>query len=230
MAQFMAAHPSVGQHTGNFTFPISEWLVYHTPGGDRILLGAERSLFTHSLAMIVDILADGDTEFGVLPFDDLQRNQKLVVLYNSARGLLHPSEPVPNLTAVVESAVATVYEYAKERVYEEIDDPDSTGETFWRSVVLEAARQQVELGEFPDTADPDKRTWTFLVECLAGGVLWDNDYESQASLDLPPEESRRFRAALGMTEDYYTDVPLDPPDDQVNLYVDALMGLTADVR
>ena len=58
----------------------------------------------------------------------------------------------------------------------------------------------------------------------------DNDYESQESLDLPPKESRRFRAALGMTDDYFTDVPLDPRDDQVNLYLDALMGLTANAR
>jgi hypothetical protein len=204
--------------------------VYHTPGGDRILLDAERIFFTQSLAMIVDLLADGDAEFGVAPFDDLQRTQKLVVLYKSARGLLRPNEPVPKLTAVVESAVATVYEYAKERVYEEIDDPDSAGETFWRSLVLEAARKQVEIDELPEDTDSDKSTWTFLVECLAGGVLWDNDYESQASLDLPPEDSKRFRAALGMTEDYYTAIPPDPPDDQVNLYVDALMGLAAEVR
>ncbi len=99
--------------------------MYHTPGGDRLLLGAERSFFMQSLAMIVDMLADGDAEFGVAPFDDLQRNQKLVVLYHSARALLRPNEPVPNLTAVVESAVATVYEFARQRVYAEIDDPDS---------------------------------------------------------------------------------------------------------
>jgi len=69
-----------------------------------------------------------------------------------------------------------------------------------------------------------------LVECLAGCVLWDNDYELEESLDMPPEESKRFRAVLGMADDYYTDVPLDPPDEQAKLYVDALMGLTADAR
>lgn len=62
--------------------------VCHTPGGDRILHGAERRLFTQSLAMIVDLLAQGDADFGVIPFDNLQWNQKLVVLYNSARALL----------------------------------------------------------------------------------------------------------------------------------------------
>ena len=32
--------------------------MYHTPGGDRILLDAERRLFTQSLAMIVDLLEE----------------------------------------------------------------------------------------------------------------------------------------------------------------------------
>ena len=73
-------------------------------------------------------------------------------------------------------------------------------------------------------------TWTFLIECLAGCVLWDNDYEWQDSLDLPPEESRRMRTALGMDDDYFTDVPPDPPDGQVQRYVDILRDLTADAR
>ena len=115
--------------------------MYHTPGGDRVLLGAERHFFTHSLAMIVDLLADEDMDFGVAPFDELQRNQKLAVLYMAARGLLQPGEPMPKLTAFVESAVATVYEHARDQVYQEIDDPEFSGATsFWRRLVLEAAR------------------------------------------------------------------------------------------
>lgn len=205
--------------------------MYHTPSGDRILLGAERTFFIHSLAMIVDMLADDDADFGVTAFDQLQRNQKLVVLYRSARGLLHPNEPVPKLTAVIESAVAAVYEFAKDRVSEEIDEVDSLDDTsYWRDLTLAASHQELELDEFPERGDPDKDTWLFLIECLSGCVLWDNDYESQAILDLPPEESRRFRTKLGIEDDYYTDVPPDPSDEQINLYVDALIGLTADVR
>ena len=205
--------------------------MYHTPGGDRILHGAERSLYTQSLAMIVDLLALGDSEFGVIPFDNLQWNQKLVVLYSSARALLRPTEPTPKLTAIIESAVAIVYEHVKDQVYQEIDDPDVSRETpFWRRLVLDAACEQVASSELPGDSNCDKETWTILVECLAGSVLWDNDYEWQDCLDLPPEESRRVRARLGMDDDYYTYVPPDPPDDQTKLYLDALMGLTADAR
>ena len=205
--------------------------MYHTPGGDRILHGAERRFYTQSLAMIVDLLVECDMEFGVIPFDELQRNQKLLVLYKSARGLLHPDEPVPKLNAFIESAVAAVYEHAKDQVYQEIDNPDFSAEpTFWRRLVLDAVRDQASPGEPPHETDCDKDTWTILVECLAGFVLWDNDYELQESLDLPPEKSQRFHELLGMSDEYYTDVPPDPRDDQANLYVDALMGLTADAR
>jgi len=204
--------------------------VYHTPGGDRVLLGAERRFFTQTLAVIVDLLADTDMGFGVTPFDELQRNQKLVVLYHSARGLLRPDEPAPKLTAVVESAVATVYEFANDQAHQEIEENNTQEPSFWRRLILDAAREQVAPDELPHEMDGDKETWTFLVECLAGCVLWDNDYESQGSLDLPPEAGRRFRETLGMADDYYTDVPPDPPDNQANLYVDALMGLTADAR
>ena len=194
------------------------------------------------------MLAEGDVAFGVPSFNQLQRNQKLVTLYRSARALLHPDEPVPKLTAALESAVATVYEFAKELIEEEIDALDGPGETFWRGMVLEAVREQTAIDEFPEgtdfpepmdlperpdlpePTDDDNETWTFLVERLADRVLWDNDYEMQVSLDLPPEESERLRATLGMTEDYYTDVPPDPRDEQIDLYVDALRGLTADAR
>ena len=91
-------------------------------------------------------------------------------------------------------------------------------------------REQVSPDELPQETDDNKQIWAFWVECLAGCVLWDNDYESQQTLGLPPEESRRYRTLLGMEDDYYTDVLPDPPDEQVNLYVDALIGLTACAR
>lgn len=181
--------------------------------------------------MIVDLLAGGDMEFGVTPFDELQRNQKLVVLYSSARGLLHPSEPTPKLTAYIESAVATVFEFAKDQVHQEIDDPElRRGIPRWRRLVLDAAGERVASGQLPDESNADMETWTLLLECLAGSVLWDNDYEWQDTMDLPPEKSRHLRATLGVDDDDYTDVPQDPRDDQSKLYLDALMGLTADVR
>ncbi len=205
--------------------------MYHTPSGDRVLLGAERRFFTLSLGMIVDLITMGDVELGIDPFDQLQPNQKLVVLYNSARGLLCPNEPPPMLTAFIEAAVATVYEFAKDQLHQEIGDPEiRRGTPYWRRLVLEAARERVELDEMPDDTSCDKEEWDLLLECLAAGVLWDNDYEWQETQDLPPEESKCLHTLLDIDDDYYADVPPDPPDDQTNLYLDALMGLTPETR
>ena len=205
--------------------------MYPTPNGDRVLLGAERRFFTQSLGMIVDLLATDDMEFGIDPFDQLQPIQKLVVLYNSARGLLCPNEPPPRLTAFIEAAVATVYEFAEDQLHQEIGDPEiRRGTPYWRRLVLEAAREQVELDEMPDETSCDKEEWDILLECLAVGVLWDNDYEWQETQDLPPEESKHLHALLDIDDNYFTDVPQDPPDEQSNLYLDALMGLTPDGR
>ena len=68
--------------------------MYPTPKGDRILLGAERQLYEKSLGMMADLLANGDTDFGVLVFDDLQPGAKLFALYQSGRALLRPDEPL----------------------------------------------------------------------------------------------------------------------------------------
>jgi hypothetical protein len=49
-------------------------------------------------------------------------------------------------------------------------------------------------------------------------------------LDLPPVKSQAVRNILGLDDDYFTDVPHDPRDDQAKLYLDALIGLTMDAR
>ncbi len=207
--------------------------MYHTPAGYRILRGAERKLFVSSLGMLVDLLADSDGEasFGVSTFDELQLGQKVFIIYRSARGLLRPDEPVPKLTSSVEAAVATVFEHVRTMVVQEIDEPAFASPTpYWRSLVLDAAREQDDPAiELPQAESSDKDTWWLLLECLMGAVLWDNDYEAQERLDLPPEQSNQLKEVLGVEDDYYTDVPTDPRDDQLNLYVDALKGLTAEV-
>jgi hypothetical protein len=181
--------------------------------------------------MIVDMLSQDDMDFGIEVFDQLQRNQKLAILYRAARALLHPDESVIKLTAFVEAAVAVVYEHAKDMVDQEIDEPGIFGESaFWRTQILDAVCEGVHPDELPEVSDDSKEIWHFMIELLAGSVLWDDDYASDQCLDLPPEEAKQHREELGITDDYYTDIPPDPPDDQLDLYLDALRGLTIDVR
>ena len=188
-------------------------------------------MFIHSLAIVVDLLATADVEFDVVAFDELQRTQKLFVLYRAARGLLCPDEPMPELTAATESSVAVVYEQLTGLVVSEIEDPDvSRDSLFWRRLVLEAAREQGESAELPEESESNIEEWMVLIECLTDRVLWDNDYDIREGLDLPPEQSQKIRDKLGMADDYLTDIPDDPPDEQASLYIDALKGLTAQAR
>jgi hypothetical protein len=201
--------------------------VYHTSAGERILLGAERRLFEQSLAMMVDLLATGDCEFGVQVFDELQRGQKLFALYRAARGLLRPDEPPPELTAFLEGAVASVYRWALAMAIQEIEHPEfATANPSWRTLIIDAARECDDIDELPDAECRDREEWELLIECLEGAVLWDTDFEAQDRLDADPDTSRELDQFMGISANYYTAVAHDPPDDQINLYIDALMGLT----
>jgi len=95
---------------------------------------------------------------------------------------------------------------------------------------VDAAREQDVSSDLPDATNDDIETWAFLLEGLADCVLWDNDYESQQNLDLPPDKSSFMRNTFGVADDYYTAIAPDPPDNQVNLYLDAIKGLTAPGR
>ena len=68
--------------------------------------------------------------------------------------------------------------------------------------------------------------WELLIECLEGAVLWDNDFEVQEGMDVDPDASRSLKRVLGIPDNYYIEVPCDLPDGQINLYIDALKGLT----
>lgn len=204
--------------------------MYRTSSGDRILLGAERHLFLESLGMMVDNLSDGDCEFGVQVFDDLQRGQKLYSLYRAGRALLRPNEKTPELTAYLEGAVASVYRYALGMVAVEIEEPGITHRPSWRQLLVDAASECDDISELPDKASCDRGEWELLVECLEATVLWDTDFEAQDRLDVDPDKARELDELMGNPADYYTAIAYDPPDEQINLYIDALMGLTPQGR
>ena len=201
--------------------------MYRTPNGERILLGAERQLFEASLAMMVDFLSDGDFEFGVQVFDDLQRGQKLFSLYRVARALLQPDEPAPEHTAFAEGTVASVYRHVFDRVVQEVDDPDfAPSRPSWRKLVIEAADESDNIDQVPKETSRNKEDWEIVVDCLADDVLRDRDFELEIHLDADPDKSREVKDIMGISEDYYAAVAHEPPDDQLNLFIDALMGLT----
>ncbi len=201
--------------------------MYPTPSGERILLGGERRLFEESLGMMVDYLSDGDFGFGVPAFDELQLGQKLFALYRAGRALLEPDEPSPERTAFLEAALATVYKHVLDMVVQEINDPDlASRRPSWRQLVIAAACDSDNIDEVPKETSRNKEDWEIVVDCLADDLLRDRDFELEIHLDADPDKSREVKDIMGTSEDYYAAVAHDPPDDQLNLYIDALKGLT----
>jgi hypothetical protein len=180
--------------------------------------------------MMVDSLRDNDCEFGVQVFDELQRGQKLFALYRAGRALLRPDEPAPELTAYLDGAVASIYRHALGMLALEIEEPGVTIDPSWRRQVLDAARQCGEFDELPDENSRDQEDWELLMACLETMVVGDTDFEAQDRLDADPDMTRKMDELMGVPANYYTEVPYDPPDGQINLYLDALMGLTPQGR
>lgn len=201
--------------------------MYQTPCGDRILEGAERRLYEESLGVMVDFLADGDFEIGVTLFDQMQLGSKLVALYESGRALLRTEEPAPARAAYLEAAIAAVYHHVLMMVEMEIGD-ESLGVSpyHWRTLVADAAVASDDIEESPAIPSRSLLEWDLVIECLAEAVLWDRDFEIEEHLDADPESSNAIKTMLGIPPNYYSAIPLDPPDHQINLYFDALMGLT----
>jgi hypothetical protein len=201
--------------------------MYPTPRGDRILLGAERRLHEESLGMMVDHLSIIDCDFGVPAFDEFQRGAKLFALYQSSRALLQPDEPLPERVAYLDAAVAAVYQHAHDMIIQEIDEPEfATSPSRWRKFVIEAAQESDNVDQVPTETSQDKSEWDLIVDCILDDVLSDRDFEIESNLDADPESANALKCIMGIAPNYYTAVPLDPPDHQFNLYIDALMGLT----
>ncbi len=204
--------------------------MWWTPDGERILLGAEAKLFREALAMTVDMVHDdpeGLWQFGAPPFDNLQPNQKLVVLAQVGTALLRKDQPVPRLTAVSEAAVGAVYEAARLLVEMEIDQtPEWRESPSWRELVLAACRERG-IEDLLDVQSEDLDEWDVLIGCLADGILWDEDWrDSESLMDVDPKAGRAVKEMLGIDEDYYVAVPPDPSAEEMERVWVTLRGLT----
>ncbi len=58
-------------------------------------------------------------------------------------------------------------------------------------------------------------TWELAIDAVQGWVLADEDWQMDGlTLDLPPDKNREFKQALGIRDDYFTDIPPDANDQQ----------------
>lgn len=212
--------------------------MYWTPEGERCLLGAEARLFVESLAMVVDLLADGDWSFGIPVVDQLQYGQKLVVFDAMASALLCKDKPRIQLTAPIEGAVAVVFKVIDECLQEELgvdhdklrDENEEVTES-WRQLVLAACQETCVADELPSCDSTDLDEWQLLLECLTARILWDEDWaDADFHLDLAPETASAVKSAMGIDDEYFMVVPYDPQDAEIPKLVSRLRQLTSDAR
>ena len=112
-------------------------------------------------------------------------------------------------------AVAAIYAQMERSVQNEID-LDRTAdwdEGFFRDQrqgIYDALVESGSEGDKPDVACAEIDAWVFVIQRLKDRVLADEDYQMDAlALDLPPEQSLALKQAMGISRDYFIDVPPD---------------------
>ena len=218
-------------------------MTWHTPYGDRYLVGDEADLVRQSLAVMLDELTscretgEEPIQYGVTLFDELAWSQQLAILEQLAQHLLLETSETLELTGVVDASVSAVYQNISQQIEMEIELQGVSPRAYrcrWRQASLDAlagwSEEEPSLeAEFSHlhSESVDISQWHGLVDLLADRVLWDRDFELvHEVIDAPPERAAALRAALGIESSYYTAIAPDPPDQKVDDLVDSLESLT----
>lgn len=212
--------------------------MWRTQNGIRTLKGAEAELIRESLGMMCDMLREEylqyveQWEYGVRVFDQLTYNQRTALLTNVATYLLTETDDYPPLNAINEGAVGAIYENIKANLIFELDESSTNDNSEasevenWRSLIL-AACKEAEVEDLPDVNNLDYNEWKINLDILEEQVLWDRDFESSNFyLDLNPETGKHLKDYMRIDEDYFTAIPPDPTDEEVEIAFKTLMKLT----
>lgn len=168
--------------------------MYSTPDGVRILRGDEARLFESAAAMMVDILADGDTDFGIDRLSEIGYGEKLRLFQQLILGLLHSEVPPPEVTSHLDALAWSVYGWMDLMVVAEIyrDNrlPRDGSLSTWREL-LRAAGRECELEEAEiDETQCLQWDWSRLVWQLSRRVVWSplqkQDAERFSNSGSPP--------------------------------------------
>jgi hypothetical protein len=115
----------------------------------RRFFHSEARVFAEALAGLLDEAIMGrleDYELGVRCFDNLTFGQKIPALETIGNGLLRDDVPPVEVTAVVEGAIAAVFQHLKYEIVYDIDEPECPRP--WRKWVV-AARQEIDGEHIP---------------------------------------------------------------------------------
>lgn len=205
--------------------------MWRTQYGDRALQGAEAVVFAEAMLSLLDEAVMGaldDYEFGIECFDNLTFGQRIATLSIIGNGLLRKDTPTVRLTAVLEGAIAAVFEHIKNQIAFEIDTPEFG--TSWREMVI-AARKQTTCDDrkrvdIPEPTCEDFDEWDLQMQELSDGILWDRDYQdAQLYIDFPPEKSEELRELMGIPKGYFLAIADDLTDKEAQARIRQLKKL-----
>ena len=199
--------------------------MWRTQHGERTLEGAEAVVFAEALSSLLDEANAGELDYydlGVEYFDTLTFGQKISVLSTIGKGLLRQDIPPVSLTAILEGAIAAVFEYLKDEIVFEIDRPVS--QSNWRELVV-AARKEAGAQGLPNVYCNDPDEWEEQVNQLTKKILRDKDYEdAKLYIDLIPEESKQLRDLAGINDHYFLAIANDLTDEEAQAKIKELQG------
>ena len=188
--------------------------MWRTSHADRTLHGDEARLFAEALLSLLDEAQSEqlyDYDLGLPCFDDLAYGQKIAVLSTVTNGLLRDDVPAILLTAVLEGAIAAVFEHLRNCLTFEIEEDMGT---LWRKMIV-AAREEMEGVGVPEVTCRDHSEWDCEIQELADCILWDADYYcGDLFLDQPPERAELMHREFRIPEGYFTAIAEDLTDEQ----------------
>ena len=202
--------------------------MWRTQFGDRTLVSAEAVLFAEALSSLLDEATSGtidDYETGIEVFDNLTFGQQVSVLSTIGNGLLRKDVPLVRLTAILDGAVAAVFQHIENGIAYEIYEPKYLSN--WRELVI-AARQEIggEIERVPEPTCTDMDKWSLEVDILSEAILFDTDYaDSRLYIDSPPEKSKKLRDWMDIPDDYFMAIAVDLSDDEAKVKIRELRKL-----
>lgn len=200
--------------------------MWRTSEGIRTLKAGEAALVRAAVNDIwKELEQDQDNsdpwEWGVPLFDNLEWAEKVVLLANVASALLRDDVAPMPLTGVNEATVGVLFEHIRQAIQVEIDcqhDNPRDLMCFWRRSVLALIRRYAwdEDEPLPTETCDDRNEWEWMVEAIADGILWDNDWlDGNFFMDVDPETAAMRKRGMGIDEDYYTTIIPRPTDSDV---------------
>lgn len=205
--------------------------MWHKSDGDGVLEGAEARLLKTAIAAYVENLRehcawnDGpDTEWvdqvrenwlGVVQVQRMEHGQRLHVIASVTRALLDPTVLAPELTADTEATVYQIYQFLVSSSMSR--SASATARRLFRTTRLAIAA--CEFGQHRDRDDEvlcGDTEWRGIVETLADRVLWDRDWEMDATLgNADPAVATATKVMVGIEDGYFATPAEEPTPQQV---------------